>query len=139
MRVPQLVVIAFLTATAVIAKKSPRRGSASRAFGTSRRNPKPAFVDWDSVDGESSEDDYFSQDFRMERSPRYSAERDDDDFDKYKKRPPTKRKPRSKEDDAATLSEGTFSGAGKGPLYDAYNQLHTLAQVCVWSHEIFMI
>ena len=136
MRVLQLVIVC-LAAKEILAKKNPGRGpSASRpsstSFAPSTRKSKLSYeVDWESTEADNYEEDYFAgEEYRSGRSQRFDEELDDEEYSyKPKKRPQQKRKGRTTDEQAAARSEGTFSGAGKGPLYDAYNQLHTLAQV----------
>lgn len=93
-------------------------------------------MDWDETTDDFSEDDYYPQDnYRSNRSPRVNDDFDEEDEYFSPQRPAqTKKNARPAEEPTSARSEGTFSGAGKGPLYDAYNQLHTLAQVCTfWS------
>lgn len=131
-----LLAIAFLASTEVVAKKNPRRGtpsSSSRpssAYAASKRKPKLSYADWDNADDDNYEDDYFGlENYRTSRSSPIKDDFDGDDYSYTAKRPQQKRKSHTTQEQAAARSEGTFSGAGKGPLYDAYNQLHTLAQV----------
>ena len=125
--------IACLTATDVVGKKNPRRPSSSRSSAAfvPKRKTKPTYMDWDDTTDESSEDDYFPQEkYRSSRSSHATDEFDEDDYFNQQGPAPPKKKAHSMEETSAR-SEGTFSGAGKGALYDAYNQLHTLAQVCI--------
>jgi hypothetical protein len=120
----RVILVLGLLTQPLVAKKSPRQGSTSRAssaYAASKRKPKLSYDDWDNVDGDVLDDEaYFRDDeYRPAKSTRGRNE-----FVQKKAR-------RSAEDQATARSEGTFSGAGKGPLYDAYNQLHTLAQVCI--------
>lgn len=103
----QVILVLALLAQPLVAKKSSRQGSTSRpssAYAASKRKPKLSYDDWDKVEGDEFDKDEYN--YKQKRKVRRSAE-----------------------DQATARSEGTFSGAGKGPLYDAYNQLHTLAQV----------
>lgn len=117
----------------------PQRSSFS-TFEEKRSTRRPSADDWHVPSREDVDIPDIFSDGEYYEDEEYPADDDDDNMDQddgsgvgfdeedFKFEMPSFKSAMA--DRGGEITDRLSSGAGKGALYDAYNQLHTLAQVC---------